>query len=132
MSQVVLDASAAVEVVLDTDLGLRLAGQLRPDDEIIVPDHFYSEVGAALRRMERHGDISPERAGLALQRVVSLRTQRVSVRSLVSAAWRLRANLTIGDALYVVLARRLRAKLVTADGRLARTPNLGIEVSFEA
>lgn len=52
MSRVVLGTSAAVEIALDTDTGLRLAGRRSPDDEVVVPDHFYAETGAALRRME--------------------------------------------------------------------------------
>jgi predicted nucleic acid-binding protein len=34
------------------------------------------------------------------------------------------------DALYVVLARRLDAMLVTADARLARAPDLGVALTL--
>ncbi|MHB1445497.1 MAG: type II toxin-antitoxin system VapC family toxin [Acidimicrobiales bacterium] len=126
MSRVVLDASAAVEIALDTDTGLRLAGRLSPDDEVIVPDHFYAETGAALRRMEARGVLSVQRTGLALSRILTLATQRVSTKSLLSDAWQLRANVTIGDAIYVALARRTAAPLMTADRALAGAPRLGI------
>ncbi len=38
----------------------------------------------------------------------------------------MRQNLTVADAVYVVLARRLNAPLVTADLRLAATPGLAV------
>jgi len=50
------------------------------------------------------------------------------MRDLLPAAWDLRRNLTIGDGLYVALARRLDVVLVTADDRLARAPRLGVRV----
>ncbi|MGH8906669.1 MAG: hypothetical protein ACRD0K_09165 [Egibacteraceae bacterium] len=40
-------------------------------------------------------------------------------------------NVTVADALYVVLARRLGAPLVTGDRRLTRAPSLGIRLIVE-
>ena len=40
----------------------------------------------------------------------------------------LRHNITVNDALYVVLARHLGAVLATADLKLARAPGLDVEV----
>jgi len=40
----------------------------------------------------------------------------------------MRHNVTIGDGLYVAIAQRLDIALVTGDARLARAPNLGIEI----
>ena len=37
-----------------------------------------------------------------------------------------RGNLTVADALYVVLAEHLSAALVTADVKLANAPGLGV------
>lgn len=128
MTGVVLDASAAVEIALDTARGLGLASELPTDSEVMAPDHFFAEAGAALRRMENHGDLTADRATLALRRVRSLRVRRVSTRDLLPAAWDLRRNLTIGDGLYVALARRLDVVLVTADDLLARAPGLGVRV----
>jgi hypothetical protein len=47
----------------------------------------------------------------------------VRVATLLPEAWSLRHNLTVADALYVVLARHLDAVLVTADRRLASSPD---------
>jgi predicted nucleic acid-binding protein len=78
--------------------------------------------------MENHGDLSTDRATLALRRVRSLRVHRVSTRGLLPVAWDLRRSLTIGDGLYVALARRLDVALVTADDRLSRAPALGVRI----
>jgi predicted nucleic acid-binding protein len=51
------------------------------------------------------------------------------LQPLLTAAWGLRHNLALRDALYVSLARRLKAVLVTADVRLAEAPALGIGVT---
>lgn len=128
MTGVVLDASAAVEIALDTARGLDLASHITTDGDVMVPDHFFAEVGAALRRIENHGDLSADRATLALRRVRSLRVRRVSTRDLLLVAWDLRRNLTIGDGLYVALARRLDVALVTADDRLSQAPALGVKI----
>jgi predicted nucleic acid-binding protein len=40
----------------------------------------------------------------------------------LAAQWELRTNLSAYDALYVALAERLDAPLLTADARLARAP----------
>ncbi len=44
----------------------------------------------------------------------------------VTDAWRLRANVTFSDAVYVALAEHLGAELLTDDHNLVATPNLSI------
>jgi predicted nucleic acid-binding protein len=50
----------------------------------------------------------------------------VSTAALLPDAWTLRQAITVNDACYVVLARHLRATLVTGDLRLARAPQLDV------
>ena len=99
MSGVVLDASAAVEITLDTGRSLPLASHLPTGGEVIAPDHSFAEAGAARRPIENHGDLSADRVALALRRVLALRVRRVSTRGLLPVAGDLRQNLTIGDGL---------------------------------
>jgi predicted nucleic acid-binding protein len=40
----------------------------------------------------------------------------------------MRHNVTVADALYGVIARRLGVPLVTGDVRLAKAPGLGVEM----
>ena len=63
---------------------------------------------------------------MALSRLLSAPARRVSVRPLVAEAWLLRHDLTVADALYVVMAQHLNAPLVTADLRLASAPSLPV------
>ncbi|OIN78910.1 hypothetical protein BST29_08990 [Mycobacterium malmoense] len=50
------------------------------------------------------------------------------VRGLFADAWRLRANVTFGDAVYVALAKHIGADLLSDDGRLANAPGLPVRV----
>lgn len=126
MTPVVLDASAGVEWVLLSDTGQRVdltvAGHA-----IWVPEHYYVETAATIRRLQVASEISAERAAVALSRLLSTPTHRVQIRPLLSEAWTLRHNITIADALYVVMANHLHATLITLDVNLAHAPTLGIE-----
>ena len=121
-----LDASAGVELALKTLIGRRLDEQLPGDATIWVPEHFYAEAAAVLRRLELSQKATPTRVQLALARLLSTPTRHVAVKPLLAEAWTLRHNLTIADALYVVVARHLEATLVTADRRLANAPGLPV------
>ena len=48
------------------------------------------------------------------------------------SAWELHTNLSAYDALYVALAERLGATLLTADSRAARAPGLRCSVELTA
>lgn len=125
---VVLDASAAVEIALWTDAGARLAEHVSAAGDLVVPDHFFLECAAALRRLQLHRELSPSEAEAALEQVLAMRARRVDTWPLLREAWSLRHNVTVADALYVVLARRLSIPMVTGDMRLVRAPGLGVEV----
>jgi len=121
VTAVVLDASAGVELALNTPAGKRLRTRLSGSDPW-VPDLFYTEVAGVLRRMELAGAIPAARANRAIDRLLSLRAHRVAVKPLLPDAWSVRHNLTIADGVYVALARDLTATLATGDQRLARAP----------
>jgi len=53
--------------------------------------------------------------------------RRVQVRPLLTEAWAKRGNLTIADALYVVLAEHIGGHLVTADVRHAHAAGLSMQ-----
>ena len=50
------------------------------------------------------------------------------MRGLFADAWRLRANVTFADAVYVAIAEHLGADLLSDDRRLANTPGLPVRV----
>jgi|GraSoiStandDraft_51_1057287.scaffolds.fasta_scaffold175568_2 predicted nucleic acid-binding protein len=129
MPSIVLDASAAVELLLRTPAGRRAESALR-GSRVMVPAHFDAEVFSALGRLVRGGILKEQLMEPILHELARAPFTRYTLRPLLVASWGLRHNLSLRDALYVALARRLEAPLVTADGRLAQAPGLGIAVTL--
>lgn len=131
MLSVVLDASAAVELLLRTPAGGRAEAALR-DNRVIVPAHFDAEVFSALGRLVRGKDLEERLVEPILEELARAPFVRYTLQPLLAAAWGLRHNLALRDALYVALARRMGALIVTADARLAQAPALGVAVTLVA
>lgn len=129
MSSVVLDASAAVELLLRNPAGRRVEEALR-DSWVAVPAHFDAEVSSALGRLVRAGDLAEKSVEPLLGELARAPFTRYTLQPLLTAAWRLRHNLALRDALYVTLAQRLGALLVTADARLTKAPFLGVQCTL--
>lgn len=127
MPSVVLDASAAVELLLRTPAGRQAESALR-GSRVVVPAHFDAEVFFALGRLVRAGNLEEGLMEPILHELARAPFTRYSLRPLLVASWALRHNLSLRDALYVALARRLEARLVTADARLAQAPDLAVGV----
>lgn len=127
MTRLVLDASAGVELVLRTPIGRQLEARLPRGATVWVPEHYFVEVAAVLRRSELNDRFPSPRIQVALGRLLTAPLNRVSVAPLLPEAWVLRHNLTVADALYVVVASHLEAALVTTDQRLAAAPALQVE-----
>lgn len=120
---IVLDASAAVELLLGTDDGALVADRIDDPAETIQVPHLLSiEVAQVLRRLVAAGDIRPNRAVDALDDLADLDAERYPHEPFLVRMFALRANLTAYDAAYVALAEALDAPLVTFDQRLARAP----------
>jgi predicted nucleic acid-binding protein len=126
VTRFVLDASAGVELLLDTARGRALASQLPASGEWWVPEHYYLEVASALRRSAQRNVITRTQADDAFRMLERSIFNRAQVRPLLPDAWRRREAMTVADALYVALAEHLGATLVTADIRLAGAPSLGV------
>ena len=125
----VIDASATVEYLLETDVGLQVAA-LIAGARLIAPEMLDAEVLSALRRKAQAQDIAEATAVDALARLEAMPVERVSHRTLTRAAWALRHNVSAYDALYVAVAQARGATLLTFDGPLTRAPAsvLGITV----
>jgi len=117
---IVADASAIVELLLETETGASVAERLLdPAETIHVPHLLDVEVAHALRRYALSGAIEPEEGEDALDGLNALPLHRYPHSALVPRAWELRDSLSAYDAMYVALAEFLSARLVTADRRLA-------------
>lgn len=114
----VLDASAAVELVLGTPRGRRVADRLLGED-LLAPELLDAECVSALARLERAGAVSAHDGDTAVQALLTLPLTRVSHLALAGAAWGLRAQVRTADGFYVACARWVGAPLLTCDRRLA-------------
>jgi predicted nucleic acid-binding protein len=123
----VVDASAAVEHLLQTPLGTRVEALLR-DADLVAPELLDAEVLSVLRREVASGRLEAGRAAEAVDDLRAWSIERLPHRPLLREAWSLRGHVTAYDALYVAAARARNADLVTADGPLARAPGLGVVI----
>jgi predicted nucleic acid-binding protein len=120
---IVLDASAAVELLLGTDDGELVADRIADTAESIHVPHLLSvEVAQVLRRLVASGDVPRSRAVGALDDLADLDAERYPHEPFLPRMFALRANLTAYDAAYVALAETLAAPVVTFDRKLARAP----------
>ena len=120
-----MDASAAVEYLLRTPLGLAIADTVE-DARLAAPGLIDAEVLAVLRRAVMTKRLAEERALSAIDDLALWPLERIPNRALARMAWQYRYNVSGYDAFYVAAADILEASLLTADGRLARAPGLGI------
>lgn len=129
---IVLDASAAITILLNTGPSAEAIRSRVGDPERIlhVPHLFEVEVSHALRRLNLNGDISSERAEIALGRLGAMSLARYSHTMLLSRIWELRRNVTAYDAAYIALAEALAAPLVTTDAKLARASGIRAEIEL--
>lgn len=120
---IVLDASAAVDWLLQTPSGQRIEQRFYSRQETLHSVHLLDvEFAQVLRRLVRQGTLTPKRAAEAIEDLAALRITRYAPVSLLTRIWQLRANLSAYDAAYVALAEQLRATLITRDRRIAAAP----------
>jgi predicted nucleic acid-binding protein len=86
---------------------------------LVAPAHLDAEVLSALARLCRAGQLSAAAVDDMLEGLAELPLDRVALPLLLQPAFGLRDNIAQRDSLYVVLAQRLDAALLTLDERLA-------------
>ena len=119
---IVIDASAAIELILRTELGERVEIRaLDPNERLHAPYLLDLEVAQVLRRLTHLKEITPARAHEALEDFSVLVVERSAHRDLLPRIWELRDSMTAYDGAYVALAEALDAPLMTCDVRLARS-----------
>ena len=121
---IVLDTSAAVELLLRTPTGSRVEGMIFSTGETLHAPHLIDlEIAQVLRRYTMADRISSARGTEALQDLADMSLTRHHHTSFLPRIWQLRENFTAYDAVYVALAELLEARLLTCDGRMTRAGN---------
>ena len=127
----VLDASGAIELLLNTPRGRRLGARLADDAEVVHAPHLIDiEIAHVLRRYVLAGTLDEPRAAQALDQWRQLGVERYPHEPFLDRIWSLRNNVTSCDATYVALAATLGESLVTGDRKLAASPGLNVRVEL--
>ena len=120
---IVLDASAAVDWLLQTPAGQRIEERIYAGKDTLHTIHLLDvEFAQVLRRLVREGTVTRKRAEEAIEDLTAVRVTRYAPILLIHRIWQLRQNLTAYDAAYVALAEGLKAPLITRDQRIAAAP----------
>lgn len=119
---VVLDTSAAVEVVLRKKGASVLAQHIANADMVIAPDLFISEITNVFWKYYQFAGLPMEQCEAALGNAMSLPDDFVSSTDLYEEAYAMACltKSTAYDMFFLILARRCNAFLMTIDLELKR------------
>jgi len=125
---IVADASAVVEFLLGTGVGMRVEEELAAHGEIHAPSLLDVEVVRVLRRLERRGAMGSAHGSALIEILQDMPVSRHPMDPLLPRIWQWRDNLNVYDAAYVALAEALECAVVTLDGRIAGAVGTMVEV----
>jgi len=122
VSVFVVDASLVVKWFVPEVHRVAARKWLDASHDYLAPDLIFPEVGNALWKKVRKGEVSVEEAQSLVSDLAGVGVEAVSMRALVSDAHTLavRTGITVYDATYLTLAVRLETQVITGDDRLAR------------
>lgn len=118
----VLDASAAVASLFASTRNARVAELLGETDTILAPDLMVSEVTNAIWKYLCAGALEQETASTLADTAIGLVDEYVPVHSLhrEALAFSIQTDQPVYDSIYLVLARRNDAVLMTGDKRMRK------------
>jgi predicted nucleic acid-binding protein len=128
----VLDASAALHVVMRLPTAEPVIDKLEQANIVLVPQLYFSETANALWKYVSHNQLSAEQAIERYQDVCALPDQVISDQTLTLEALSLASanNHPVYDIIHVVLARRNACGVLTKDSRLAKLlESIGVMVA---
>jgi predicted nucleic acid-binding protein len=128
---IVVDASAVIDMLLQSDRGKKVAARiLDPDETLHVPHLIEIEVTQVLRRFMLAGELTEARGRDALSDLADLPFIRYPHTEFLQRVWDMRSSLSAYDAVYVALAEGLEAPLVTTDGKLSRAHGHDVQIEL--
>ncbi len=119
MERLVVDASALIDYLIAGSSASSFSQLLRSYD-LHVPDVCDVEMLSGLRRSVLAGDLPAHAMQVLLVDYADMPLHRHRHLPFVGRAFELRDNFVPADAMYVALAERLGAGILTSDLRLAR------------
>ena len=130
MKRYVVDASVATRFVLDEELDDEaksiLEGFVEGDYNLLAPTLINYEVGNALRTAAARKDISVQESGESYEAFLGFKidVDNMEIDDYMGAlALSSRRNISIYDAAYIWLSKKLAAPLVTADAKQMEAAN---------
>jgi predicted nucleic acid-binding protein len=122
MTRLVLDASVMIKLFIDQPGSERVAERVAQAGELLAPDLLWTEVGNVLWKYVRSGDLEATQARELLTEMMLMPVRVTSAGELAGDALEIatRCGCTVYDGMYLALAVRQRAVVLTADERLVR------------
>ena len=117
---IVLDCSAAVAIILETEEGAAFTDLILRNEKIISPQLFIAELNSALAKYVRAGDLEISLAHTLLLQALDLVDEFVDMyeNNIEAFDEAIRNSCSPHDMFYFTLARRNGATLFTLDRRL--------------
>ena len=119
---IVLDCSAAVEIARKTSEGNSLRLLIEKDEPIISSELLFIEAASAFSKYVKSGSLDANAALRYLQATAVLVNRLIPIHENYVEAFHesLRLNHSVYDMLYLTLARRNGATLITLDDKLMK------------
>ena len=117
---IVLDASAAMEIIEGSPEGRGLQSLMFENERVISVDFYTAEMGNVIRRMRRYKHFGADEANSLMSSALQLVDEIIPLNDLVDEAFQesIRLDHPLYDMLYFVLARRTAGILFTLDRQL--------------
>jgi predicted nucleic acid-binding protein len=114
MADLVIDASAMIDLILGGELGDAVYRRIF-GNELHAPAHIDAEVLSAFGRMNRAGSQSDQETLGNLNEFLGAPITRHAIGDLLIGAWSRRDNVSLKDAIYIELSQKLTMQIITTD-----------------
>jgi predicted nucleic acid-binding protein len=116
----VLDASAAVEIVMRRDRSIDFINTLMQADRVIAPSIYCAETANVIRKYVLFENLDREKADRLFSDATKLIDSFIPIPDLISESFAesIRLDHPVYDVLYFVLARRNGARILSCDKRM--------------